>query len=136
MKFNKTNLKKLVTESLKKKLEEQGKLAADVTATLKYAERINNKQEYLQLMPVMLKKMLNPEGSVTQQDLLDVLKQGLGDRLGATVYSLIKKEMGSVKKSEKEQGPDRSSTRSYADEAEAAFGPSGKPGPGQKPLKV
>ena len=91
MKINKTNLKKLVTESLKKKLEEQGKLAADVTATLKYAERINNKQEYLQLMPVMLKKMLNPEGSVTQQDLLDVLKQGLGDRLGATVYSLIKK---------------------------------------------
>jgi hypothetical protein len=103
MKINKTNLKKLVTEALNKKLEEQGKLAADVSATLRYAEKINNKQEYIQLMPVMLKKMLNPEGAVTQQDLLDVLKQGFGDRLGATVYSLIKKEMGLAKKTEKEQ---------------------------------
>ena len=137
MKFNKKRLTRLVKESLKKKLAEQAgeKNLQQVQRALDYAMDIDNKAEYRQSYGPILKQMMSLPSGVTAMDVAEILKDGLGDKIGPRIYQMIKGETSKASDNKKEQGPDRSSARSYADEAEAAFGPSGKPGPGQKPLK-
>ncbi len=101
MKLNKKRLQKLVLESLAKKLREQEEAAApepeekklqQVQRALDYAEEIDNKAEYRQFYGPILKKMMMLPSGVTAMDVAEILRDGLGEKLGARIYQMIKGE--------------------------------------------
>ena len=101
MKLNKKRLQKLVLESLAKKLREQEEAAApepeekklqQVQRALDYAEEIDNKAEYRQFYGPILKRMMMLPSGVTAMDVAEILRDGLGEKLGARIYQMIKGE--------------------------------------------
>lgn len=134
MKFNKKRLTKLVKESLRKKLAEQDsqKQLQQVKRALDYAQDIDNKAEYRQFYGPILKQMMSLPTGVTAMDVADILKDGLGDKIGPRVYQMIKAETSKAGADKGEEGPDRSSTRSFADENDAVSGELGRPAKGLK----
>ena len=99
MKINKKRLQKLVIESLTKKLREEespsspapeDKKLQQVQRALDYADEIDNKAEYRQFYGPILKKMMALPSGVTAMDVAEILRDGLGDKLGSRIYQMIK----------------------------------------------
>lgn len=100
MKLNKNKIRKLVMESLAKKLKEQEDAAPEqeekklqqVKRALDYAQEIDNKAEYRQFYGPILKQMMMLPSGVTAMDVAEILRDGLGEKLGARIYQMIKGE--------------------------------------------
>jgi len=100
MKFKKERLRKLVLESLAKKLKEQEDAAPEpevkrlqqVQRALDYAGEIDNKGEYQQFYGPILKQMMRLPSGVTAMDVAEILRDGLGEKLGNRIYQMIKGE--------------------------------------------
>ena len=99
MKIKKKRLQKLVIESLTKKLREEespsspapeDKKLQQVQRALDYADEIDNKAEYRQFYGPILKKMMALPSGVTAMDVAEILRDGLGDKLGSRIYQMIK----------------------------------------------
>lgn len=68
------------------------KLLQHVQRALDYAEMIDNKAEYQQFYGPILQQMMKLPQGVTAMDVADILRSGLGDKLGQRIYQMIKGE--------------------------------------------
>ena len=111
MKMSKERLTKLVKESLKKRLAEQEgqKVLQQVQRALDYAQDIDNKAEYRQFYGPILKQMMTLPSGVTAMDVAEILKDGLGDKIGPRIYQMIKGETEKEGSQKKDQTPEPAS---------------------------
>ena len=116
MKFTRSLIEKVVKESLQRakdlELKEQGEEKAqqepdvsgkpqrvppDVEKALQYADRVDQKAEYLAFFGEILDRMMQLPSGTTPDDLRKVLMHGFDDKLGKSLFNYIK---GNVTKKE------------------------------------
>tara|TARA_B100000131_G_C17816629_1_gene491952 strand:- start:102 stop:449 length:348 start_codon:yes stop_codon:yes gene_type:complete len=113
MKITRSLIEKVVKESLKRskqKLSEEeekpvqggeeqdpssGRIPPDAEKALQYAERIDQKNEYLAFFSAILDKMMTLPSGTTPEDLRAVLMKGFDEKLGKSLFNYIK---GNVEK--------------------------------------
>jgi hypothetical protein len=109
MKFTRSLIEKVVKESLQRvkylKLKEQGeeeaqpepeasgkaqRIPPDAEKALQYADRIDQKAEYLAFFGEILDRMMQLPSGTTPEDLRKVLMHGFDDKLGKSLFNYIK----------------------------------------------
>jgi hypothetical protein len=87
MKITKNYVRKIVKETLR-----EAQVPADVRVADQYAQRIDQKAEYLAHWPQQLKRMMKLPAGVNPENLRQVLVTVFG-KPGSQIYSMIKSQV-------------------------------------------